>query len=100
MGFAERFEKTIGPIHFIPGIYSYGVSLLTPIHYCVPILIFGPLVAKYLAENGVIGCIHFIPGIYPYGVSLLTPIHIRVPILIFGPLVTKYLAENGVSGPF
>ena len=100
MGFPEFFEKTIGPIHFIPGIYFYGVSLLTPIHYCVPILIVGPLVAKYLAENGVIGSIHFIPGIYPYGVNLLTPIHIRVPILIFGPLSAKYLAENGVSGPF
>ena len=55
MGFPELFEKTIGSIHFIPGIYPYGVSLLTPVHYCVPSLIFGPLVAKYLAENGVSG---------------------------------------------
>ena len=55
MGFAEFFEKTIGSIHFIPGIYPYGVSLLTPIHLCVPSLIFSPLVAKYLAENGVSG---------------------------------------------
>ena len=53
MGFAELFEKTIGPIHFIPGIYRYGVSLLTPIHFRLPSLIFGPLVAKYLAENWV-----------------------------------------------
>ena len=52
MGFPEYFEKTIGSIHFIPGIYPYGVSLLTPIHFCAPSLIFGPLVAKYLAENG------------------------------------------------
>ena len=53
MWFPELFEKTIGSIHFIPGIYPYGVSLLTPIHFCVPSPIFGPLVAKYLAENGV-----------------------------------------------
>ena len=85
MGFLELLEKTIGSIHFIPGIYPYGVSVLTPIHFRVPSLIVGPLVAKYLAENGVsrtekktIGSIHFIPGIYPYGVSLLNPIHICV----------------------
>ena len=30
MGFPELFENTIGSIHFIPGIYPYGVSLLTP----------------------------------------------------------------------
>ena len=44
MGFPELFDKIIGPIHFIPGIYPYGVSLLTPIHFRVPGLIFGPLV--------------------------------------------------------
>ena len=55
MGFPELFEKTIGSIHFIPGIYPYGVSFLTPLHFGVPSLIFGPLVAKYLAENGVSG---------------------------------------------
>ena len=55
MGFPELFEKTIGSIHFIRGIYPYVVSLLTPIHFRVPSLIFGPLVAKYLAENGVSG---------------------------------------------
>ena len=48
-------KKTIGSIHFIPGIYPYGVSLLTPIYFRVPSLIFGPLVAKYLAENGIPG---------------------------------------------
>ena len=54
-GFRNFFEKTIGPIHFIPGIYPYGVILLTPIHFRVPSLVFGPLVAKYLAKNGVSG---------------------------------------------
>ena len=34
---------------------SLWVSLLTPIHSCVPSLIFGPLMAKYLAKNGVSG---------------------------------------------
>ena len=55
MGFPELFEKTVGSIHFIPGVYSYRVRLLTPIHFRVPGLIFGPLVAKYLAKNGVSG---------------------------------------------
>ena len=55
MGFPELFEKNIGPINFIPGIYPYGVSLLTPIYFRVPSLIFGPLVAKYLVENRVFG---------------------------------------------
>ena len=79
MWFPELLEKTIGPIHFIPGIYPNGVSLLTPIHFRVPSLIFGLMVAKYLAQNGVFrtfwkknGSIHFIPGVYPYGVSILT----------------------------
>ena len=84
MRFPELFEKTIGSINFIPSIYPYGVSLLTTIHFCVPSLLFGPLVVKYLAENGVagtflkkktVGSIHCMPGIYPYGVSLLIPIH-------------------------
>ena len=74
MGFPELFEKTVGSIHFIPGIYPYGVSVLTPLHFRVPSLIFGPLVAKYLAKKWgfrnflkkTIGWIHFIPGIYPY----------------------------------
>ena len=51
MGFLELFEKTIGSIHFLHGIYHYGVSLLTGIHFRVPSLIFGPLVAKYLAKK-------------------------------------------------
>ena len=53
--FRNFLKKNIGSIHFIPGIYLYGVSLLTPIHFRVPSLIFVPLVAKYLAENGVSG---------------------------------------------
>ena len=53
--FPKLFEKTIGSIHFIPDIYPYGASLLTPIYFGVPSLIFGPLVVKYLAENGVSG---------------------------------------------
>ena len=53
MGFPELFEKTIGRIHFIPGIYPYEVSLLTPVYFRVPSLIFGSLVVKYLAKNGV-----------------------------------------------
>ena len=55
MGFPELFEKTIGSIHFIPGIYPYRVSFLTPLHFRVLSPIFGPLVAKYLGENGVSG---------------------------------------------
>ena len=107
MGFPELFEKTIGSIHFIPGIYSYGVSLLTPMYFRVPSLIFSPLVAKYLAENGVSGTfwknywlISFHVWHLPYGVNFLTPIHFPVPSLIFGPLMAKYLAKNGVSRTF
>ena len=61
--FPELFEKTIGSIHFIPVIYPYGVSLLTPIHFRVPSLIYGPLVAKYLAKNGVSG--NFLKNCWP-----------------------------------
>ena len=39
-GFLELFQKTIGSINFIPDIYPYGVSLLIPIHFRVPSLIF------------------------------------------------------------
>ena len=42
MGFSELFEKTIVPSHFIPGIYTHGVSLLTTIHFRVLSLIFAP----------------------------------------------------------
>ena len=57
MGFRELFEKTVSSIHFISGIYPYEVSLFTPIYFRVPFLLFGPLVAKYLAENGVSGTV-------------------------------------------
>ena len=101
--FRNFLKKTIGSIHFIPGICPYGVSLLTPIHFRVLSLIFGPLVAKYLAENGVSGTFwknywrksFHTWEIYPYGVSLLTPIYFRVPSLIFRPLVAKHLCYNG-----
>ena len=72
MGFPElKKKKKIGSIIFVPGIYPYVVGLLTPIHFRVASLIFGPLVGKYLAENGVSGTffyktvcsIHFILGI-------------------------------------
>ena len=33
IGCPELFKKTIGSIHYIPGIYPYGVSLLTPIQF-------------------------------------------------------------------
>ena len=54
-GFRNFLKKIICSIHFIPGIYPYGVSLWTPIHFRVPTINFGPLVAKYLPENGVSG---------------------------------------------
>ena len=57
MGFPElkKNKKTIGSIHYIPGIYLMGASLLIPIHFRVPSLISGSLVAIYLAKNGVSG---------------------------------------------
>ena len=45
-GFPQLFAETVGSINFIPGIYTYGVSLWTPIDFRVRALIFGPLVAK------------------------------------------------------
>ena len=49
-GFWNFMKKLLAQftIHLIPSIYLYGVSLLTPIHFRVPSLNFGPLVAKYL----------------------------------------------------
>ena len=52
-GFPQLFAKTVGSIHFIPGIYTYGVSLWNPIDFCVRALIFGPLVAKNWPKIGV-----------------------------------------------
>ena len=88
MGFPELFDKTIGSIHFIPGIYLYGISFLTPIHFRVPSLIFDHWWPNIWPNMGfaellgkTIGSIHFIPVIYLYGISFLTPIHFRVPSL-------------------
>ena len=106
-GFPQLFAKTFGSIHFIPGIYTYGISLWTPIDFRVRALIFGPLVAKIDRKSGfpqlfakTVGSIHFIPGIYTYGVSLWTPIDFRVRALIFGPLVAKNWPKIGVSATF
>ena len=52
-GFRNFFAKTVGSIHFIPGIYTYGVSVWTPIDFRVRALIFGPLVAKNWPKIGV-----------------------------------------------
>ena len=52
-GFPQLFAKTVGSIHFIPGIYTYGVSLWTPIDFRVRARIFGPLVAKNWPKIGV-----------------------------------------------
>ena len=52
-GFPQVFAKTVCSIHFIPGIYTYGVSLWTPIDFRVRALIFGPLVAKNWPKIGV-----------------------------------------------
>ena len=52
-GFRNILKKIIGSIHIKHGIYPYVMSLLTPNHFSVPGLIFGPLMAKYLAKNGV-----------------------------------------------
>ena len=108
-GFSGTFWKKYWPSSFhTRQLYPSGLSLLIPIHFCVPSCIFGPLVTKYLAANGVSGTFfkHYWPNsfhtwhLYPYAVSLLIPIHVHVPSLIFGPLVAKYLAANGVSGTF
>ena len=55
MGFPELFEKNYWLNSFHTWHLPIWVSLLTSIHFRVPSLIFGPLVAKYLAENGVSG---------------------------------------------
>ena len=94
MGFPELFEKTIGSIHFIPGVYPYGLSFLTPIHFRVPSLIFSPLVAKYLAENGVSGTFW-----KNYWFHSLHTWHLSIGGESLDPytfsLVAKYLAEKG-----
>ena len=52
-GFPQLFAQTVGSIHFIPGIYTYGVGLWNPIDFRVRALIFGPLVAKNWPKIGV-----------------------------------------------
>ena len=106
-GFPQLFAETVGSIHFIPGIYTYGVSLWTPIDFRVRALIFGPLVAKNWPKIGVSATFRgnclldsFHPGIYTYGVSLWTPIDFRVRALIFGPLVAKNWPKIRVSATF
>ena len=97
-------KKTIGSIHFIPGSYHYGVSLLTPVHLHVPKSISSvrwpnirpKLEFPELFEKA-IGSLHFMPGIYPYGVSFLAPILFRVPSIHFSPQLAECLAENGIS---
>ena len=76
------------------------MSLLTPIHFGVPRLIFDPLVAKYLAENGVSRTFlknYWLNSFHAWHLFLwgesLDPKYC-VPSLIFGPLVAKYLADN------
>ena len=84
-------KKNIASIHFA----LYGVSLLTPIHFRVPVVNFGPLMVKHLVENGVFGVfcekmirsINLIAGIQSYGVRLLTPIHFRVPASNYSSVV-------------
>ena len=80
---------------------------LTPIHSRVPSLIFGPLVAKYLAENRVSETFwkNYWPNSFhtrrlPLWGESLDSYSFSCSSLIFGPLVAKYLAENGVSGTF
>ena len=54
MGFPELKKKTIGSIHYIPGIYPYGVSS-RPLFIFVFLTSSWSSEAKYLAENGVSG---------------------------------------------
>ena len=89
MGFPELFEKTIGPIHFIPCINPSG-WVSWPLYISVFLALFSalwwpniwPKMGFPELFEKTIGSIHFIPGIYPYGVSFLTPLHFRVPIYI------------------
>ena len=53
MGFPGIFKTNIGWIHLIPDIYLHRVSLLIPINFHVPSVKCGPLVAKYLAKDGI-----------------------------------------------
>ena len=95
MGFPEIFEGTIYSVRLVPSICPDGVSHLTHIHFPVPSLNFGPLVAKYLVEKllaQIICCLVF---------TLMG--WVSWPLLIFsfpsfngGHLVAKYFTVNGV----
>ena len=50
-GFPQLFGKTVGSIHFIPGIYTYGVSLWTPIDFSCSCPHFWPSGGQKLTEN-------------------------------------------------
>ena len=83
------------------------MGILIPIYFCVPTLNCGPLVAKYLAENGVSAFFvenhkfnSFNTLHYLYGMSRLIPNHFYVPTLSLVPLVAKYVLENMVSRLF
>ena len=54
-GFRNFLKKLLAQFISYLAFIPYGVIPLIPIHFPVPSLIFGPLVAKYLAESGVFG---------------------------------------------
>ena len=54
----DKVSRTFWKNYWLNSFHTWHLplwSLLTPIHFRVPSFIFGPLVAKYLAENGVSG---------------------------------------------
>ena len=100
-GFPQLFAKTAGSIHFIPGIYTYGVSLWNPIDFRVLALIFGPLVAKNWPKIGVSATFRencrldsFHPGdLYLWGKSL-DPYRFLCSCPHFWPSGGQKLTEN------
>ena len=106
-GFPQLFAKTVGSIHCIPGIYTYGISLWTPIDFRVRALIFGPLVAKNWPKIGVSATFRencrldsFHPwDLYLWGKSL-DPYRFSCSCPHFGPLVAKNWPKIGVSATF
>ena len=78
-GVSRTFKKTIGSIHFIPGIRPYG-SVSWSLYIFVFLASFSALWWPVIRPKmgflelieKTIGSFHLIPGIYPYGVSLLT----------------------------
>ena len=106
-GFPQLFAKTVGSIHFIPGIWTYGVSLWTPIDFRVCALIFGPLVAKNWPKIGVSATFRencrldsFHPwDLYLWGKSL-DPYRFSCSCPHFWPSGGQKLTENRVSATF